>query len=100
MSYFIRAAGYEDQDEDACKTRILTLVSAYRSYKDECEKTGNGGTSSGSNTKTAGKFPLPNKDEFVTGEGHTIGPENVSILAPALSVTSNKIYSLFYFQDQ
>ena len=35
-------AGYEDRDEDACTTRIRTLVSAYRSYKDECEKTGNG----------------------------------------------------------
>ncbi|CAH3112309.1 unnamed protein product, partial [Pocillopora meandrina] len=34
--------GYEDRDEDACKTRVHTLVSAYRSYKDECEKTGNG----------------------------------------------------------
>ena len=42
ISDFIRAAGYEDRDEDACKTRVHTLVSAYRSYKDECEKTGNG----------------------------------------------------------
>ena len=41
ISNFIRAAGYKDRDEDACKTRIHTLVSAYRSYKDECEKTGN-----------------------------------------------------------
>ena len=39
---FIRVAGYEDRDEDACTTRIHTLVSAYRFYKDECEKTGNG----------------------------------------------------------
>ena len=29
---FIRAAGYEDRDEDTCKSRIHTLVSAYRSY--------------------------------------------------------------------
>lgn len=42
ISAFLRAAGYEDRDEDACKTRIHTLVSAYRSYKDECRKTGNG----------------------------------------------------------
>lgn len=42
ISDFIRAAGYEDRDEDACKTRVHKLVSAYRSYKDECEKTGNG----------------------------------------------------------
>ena len=42
ISAFLRAAGYEDRDEDACKTRIHTLVSAYRSYKDECSKTGNG----------------------------------------------------------
>ena len=41
ISAFLRAAGYEDRDEDACKTRIHTLVSAYRSYKDECRKTGN-----------------------------------------------------------
>ena len=38
---FIRAAGYEERDKDACETRIHTLVSAYRSCKDECEKTGN-----------------------------------------------------------
>ena len=42
ISAFLRAAGYEDRDEDACKTRIHPLVSAYRSYKDECSKTGNG----------------------------------------------------------
>lgn len=42
ISAFLRAAGYEDRDEDACKTRIHTLVSAYRSYKDECRKKGNG----------------------------------------------------------
>ena len=41
ISAFLRAAGYEDRDEDACKTRIHTLISAYRSYKDECRKTGN-----------------------------------------------------------
>ena len=40
--YGLRATGYEDGDEDACKTRIHTLVRAYRSYKDECRKTGNG----------------------------------------------------------
>ena len=39
---FIQAAGYEDRNGDACKTRIHTLVNAYRSYKEECEKTGNG----------------------------------------------------------
>ena len=42
ISAFLRAAGYEDRDEDTCKTRIHTLVSVYRSYKDECRKTGNG----------------------------------------------------------
>ena len=42
ISAFLQVAGYEDRDEDACKTRIHTLVSAYRSYKDECRKTGNG----------------------------------------------------------
>ena len=41
ISAFLRAAGYEDRDEDACKTRIHTLISAYGSYKDECRKTGN-----------------------------------------------------------
>lgn len=129
---FIRAAGYEERDEDACETRIHTLVSAYRSYKDECKKIGNGttkrkpaffdevneflsrklctkpkivvnssqiiigdseandeeedrgniesdvpneelpsfsgGTSSGSNNKTAGKSPQLNMDECVIGE--------------------------------
>ena len=28
-------------DDGSCKTRIHTLISAYRSYKDECAKTGN-----------------------------------------------------------
>ena len=42
ISAFLWAAGYEDREEDACKTRIHTLVSAYRSYKDECRKKGNG----------------------------------------------------------
>ena len=42
ISVFLRAAGYKDRDEDSCKTRIHTLVSAYRGYKDECGKMGNG----------------------------------------------------------
>lgn len=42
ISAFLRAAGYKDRDEDGCKTRIHTLISAYCSYKDECRKTGNG----------------------------------------------------------
>ena len=37
----LRAAGYEDRDEGSCKTRIHALISACRSYKDECAKTGN-----------------------------------------------------------
>ena len=37
----LRAAGYEDRDDGSCKTRIHTLISACRSYKDECAKTGN-----------------------------------------------------------
>ena len=39
---FIWVAGYEDQEEDACKTRIHTSVSVYHTYKDKCEKTRNG----------------------------------------------------------
>ena len=38
---YLRAAGYEDRDDGSCKTRIHTLINAYRSYKDECAKTGN-----------------------------------------------------------
>jgi len=37
----LRAAGYEDRDDGSCNTRIHTLISVYRSYKDECAKTGN-----------------------------------------------------------
>ena len=61
ISAFLRAAGYEDRDEDACKTRIHTLVSAYRSYKDECGKTGNG---------TPRKKPafFNEVDEFLSGK--------------------------------
>ena len=38
---YLRAVGYEDRDDGSCKTRIHTVISAYRSYKDECAKTGN-----------------------------------------------------------
>ncbi|PFX13681.1 Exonuclease 1 [Stylophora pistillata] len=41
IAAYLRAAGYEDRDDSSCKTRIHTLISAYRSYKDECTKTGN-----------------------------------------------------------
>ena len=39
----LRAAGYMKAETTvaACKTRIHTLISAYRSFKDECAKTGN-----------------------------------------------------------
>ena len=61
ISAFLRAAGYEDRDEDACKTIIHTLVSAYRSFKDECRKTGNG---------TPKKKPafFDEVDEFLSGK--------------------------------
>ena len=38
---FLMAFGYEDRDGEACKTRLHTLVTAYRQYKDELNKTGN-----------------------------------------------------------
>ena len=38
---FLMASGYEDRDGEACKTRLHTLVTAYRQYKDELKKTGN-----------------------------------------------------------
>ena len=41
IAAYLRASGYEDRDDGSCKTRIHTLISAYRSYKDECAKTGN-----------------------------------------------------------
>ncbi|XP_068725204.1 uncharacterized protein [Montipora capricornis] len=41
IAAYLRAAGYEDRDDGSCKTRIHTLISAYRNYKDECSKTGN-----------------------------------------------------------
>ena len=37
----LRAVGYEDRDDVSCKTRIHTLISVCRTYKDECAKTGN-----------------------------------------------------------
>ena len=36
---FLMACGYEDRDGEACKTRLHTLVTAYRQYKDELNKT-------------------------------------------------------------
>ena len=40
ISNFLKASGYEDREFAACKTRIQTLVSAYRAYKDQSGKTG------------------------------------------------------------
>ena len=42
---FLMACGHEDRDEEACKTRLHTLVTAYRQHKDELKKTGNATTS-------------------------------------------------------
>ena len=39
------ACEYQDRDGVACKTRLHTLVTAYRQYKDELKKTGNATTS-------------------------------------------------------
>lgn len=41
MSNYLKASGYEDREYDSCKTRIHTLISTYRNYKDACNKTGN-----------------------------------------------------------
>ena len=35
------ACGYEDREGEACKTRLNTLVTAYRQSKDELKETGN-----------------------------------------------------------
>ena len=34
IASFLKASGYIDRDNESCKTRIHTLVSAYRHYKD------------------------------------------------------------------
>ena len=41
ISNFLNASGYNDRDCDSCKTRIHTLISAYRSYKDALSRSGN-----------------------------------------------------------
>ncbi|XP_044165510.1 uncharacterized protein LOC122949479 [Acropora millepora] len=38
---FLMACGCEDREGEACKTRLHTLVTAYRQSKDELKKTGN-----------------------------------------------------------
>ena len=38
---FLMACGYEDRDGEACKTRLHTLVTVCRQYKDELKKTRN-----------------------------------------------------------
>ena len=85
ISAFLRAAGYEDRDEDACKTRIHTLVSAYRSYKDECRKTGNG---------TPKRKPVVvNSSQIVIGDGtedsEEEGEGNVENVVPNLPSCSS-----------
>jgi len=41
ISSFLNASGYDDRDCDSCKTRIHTLISVYRSYKDSLSRSGN-----------------------------------------------------------
>ena len=41
ISNFLSASGYDDRDWDSCKTRIHTLISAYRGYKDALSRSGN-----------------------------------------------------------
>ena len=41
IAAYLQAAGYEGRDDGSCNKRIHTLLSAYRSYKDECARTGN-----------------------------------------------------------
>ena len=41
ISDFLMVCGYQDRDGEACKSRLHTLVMAYRQYKDELKKTGN-----------------------------------------------------------
>ena len=40
IAAYLRAAGYEDRDDGSCKTRIHTLISAYRSYKGRMRQDG------------------------------------------------------------
>ena len=77
ISAFLRAAGYEDRDEDACKTRIHTLVSAYRSYKDECSKTGNG---------TPRKKPRSSMKSMNSYQESPARSQRVSLILPKLSL--------------
>lgn len=41
ISIHLKAMGFVDREADACKTRIHTLVTSYRRYKDACAKSGN-----------------------------------------------------------
>ena len=41
ISTYLNASGYDDRDCDSCKTRIHTLISAYRGYKDALSRSGN-----------------------------------------------------------
>jgi len=41
ISTYQNASGYDDRDCDLCKTRIHTLISAYRGYKDALSRCGN-----------------------------------------------------------
>ncbi|KAK2564426.1 Zinc finger and SCAN domain-containing protein 29 [Acropora cervicornis] len=41
ISTYLNASGYDDRDCDSCKTRIHTLISAYRGYKDASSRSGN-----------------------------------------------------------
>ena len=38
---FLSASGYDERDCDSCKTRIHTLISVYRGYRDALSRSGN-----------------------------------------------------------
>ncbi|XP_020609633.1 uncharacterized protein LOC110048191 [Orbicella faveolata] len=41
ISTYLNASGYNDRDCDSCKTRIHTLISAYRGYEDALSRSSN-----------------------------------------------------------
>ena len=41
ISTYLNTSGYDDRDCNSCKTRIHTLISTYRGYKDASSRSGN-----------------------------------------------------------
>ena len=101
---FLMACGYEDRDEEACKTCLHTLVTAYRQYKDELKKTRNAPPSKKppfldeldkilSDTPSTQPKVVINLTTIVTASSRKDESENIEIIPKGSSSSDNNTSS-------